>query len=193
MSLYSSRVPCPCFDLLFPFFLSLSPVMSSLFIHTGVLPPLLFFLLHSWSWRMWSLKINHLSWTPEIPHKYSDLVLEEAKTCSPEIQGYDPTFCPPPSFLNSTIPWSLQLMLPLTFTALPSSLFVSICYSQAPPFYGSLITCVRKLLSVHSRNLLDCLCPAGNSPSQPVSPREPASTHCRTPVVWATPTCLCDC
>ena len=46
VSLYSSEVLCLCFHLLYAFFLCLSFVMSSLFIHAGLLLPLFDF-LHS--------------------------------------------------------------------------------------------------------------------------------------------------
>lgn len=41
-----------------------------------------------------------------------------------------------------------------------SSLFVHVRSSRASVLVDSLITCVRTLLSMYSRNLLDCLCPA---------------------------------
>ncbi|CAN0052273.1 unnamed protein product [Bubo scandiacus] len=62
--------------------------------------------------------------------------------------------------LNS-ISWSLQPRLPLSFTFPASpSLLVRTRSSIAPLLIGSAITWRRKLSSTHSRNLLDCLCPA---------------------------------
>lgn len=63
------------------------------------------------------------------------------------------------SILNSTISWSLQPMLPQTFTS-PTcpSLFINVMSSRACPFIGSTITFHRKLSLIYSRNLLDCLC-----------------------------------
>lgn len=49
---------------------------------------------------------------------------------------------------------------------LPSPLFVSMRSSRAPLLSDSFITCVRQLSSLHSRNLLDCLCPPGLSLQQ---------------------------
>ena len=65
-------------------------------------------------------------------------------------------FFPP---LSSTISWSLQLWLSLIFTSLTSSpLFISIRSSR--DLVVSSFTCVGHLSLMHSRNLLNCLCPA---------------------------------
>lgn len=66
---------------------------------------------------------------------------------------------PPLRTINSTISWTLQSNLPVTFTPLTcSSLCLSNRFNRAPPYISSLIICVRKL-PVHSRNLLNSLCP----------------------------------
>lgn len=68
------------------------------------------------------------------------------------------------SILNSTIPCLLQLGLSLTFTSHTSySQFISMRFSKAHPITGFLITCDKKLSSMYSRNLLDCLSPAVSS------------------------------
>ncbi|KAF1479715.1 von Willebrand factor A domain-containing protein 3B, partial [Eudyptula minor novaehollandiae] len=57
---------------------------------------------------------------------------------------------------NSTISWSLSPRRPPTTTSPTSpSLFVNSRSSKAPPLAGSLTSCVRKLSSTHSRNLLE--------------------------------------
>lgn len=67
---------------------------------------------------------------------------------------------PPLSMPNSTISCLLQLRLPPAFTFPSSSSLFASMSSRACTHVGCSITCVRKLLSMHSRSLLDCLCPA---------------------------------
>ena len=56
--------------------------------------------------------------------------------------------------LNSTMSWSLQPRLPLTFTSLTSSsFFVRIGSSRACALCGSLITCVRRWSLMHFQKL----------------------------------------
>ena len=58
---------------------------------------------------------------------------------------------------NSVVSWLLSPRWPLTTTSLTSpSLSVNSRSSEAPHLVGSLTNCVRKLLSTHSRNPLDC-------------------------------------
>ena len=62
---------------------------------------------------------------------------------------------------NSTVTWSLQQRLSLTFISSTSpSLVVTMRSRNEPLLLGSSVTWRRKLLSMHTRNLLDCLCPA---------------------------------
>lgn len=72
---------------------------------------------------------------------------------------------PPLRTMSSPISWKdgklLLPNLPLTFTLLTcSSLCLSNRLNKAPPYNRSLIICVRKLWPVHSRNLLNSLCPS---------------------------------
>ena len=61
-----------------------------------------------------------------------------------------------PQTKNSIFSWSLSPRLPPTTTSPTSpSLLVNSKSSAAPPLAGSLISCVRKLSSTCSRNLLD--------------------------------------
>lgn len=63
--------------------------------------------------------------------------------------------------LNSIISWPLQPMPPPAFTSLTGSyMFVSMRFNRASPLFSCLAIFVRKLLSTHSRDTLDCLCPA---------------------------------
>lgn len=68
---------------------------------------------------------------------------------------------PPFRILISTISWSLQSRLPPDFTSpISPSLFVSTRSSSTLLLIGSLTTCVKKLPSMHCKNLLDCLWPS---------------------------------
>lgn len=61
--------------------------------------------------------------------------------------------------LDSIISWPLQPRPPPASTSLTSSsLFASMRFSRASPLISFLITSVRKLPSVQSRDLLDCQC-----------------------------------
>ena len=67
------------------------------------------------------------------------------------------TSLPPCRILSSTISWSLQPSLLPTFPSSTSpSLFVNTRSTRAPFLVGSSTTCIRKLLSMLCRNLLDC-------------------------------------
>lgn len=130
VSLYSAWVTWVFLPLLLHF-LFLALVRSSLFIHAGLLPPLLDF-LHLW----------YLSCTFD-----TFLSLEELEILSPSLKilnitthGHFSKGCPWPS-------WPQQFFL------------VYISSSRVPPFLGSSVTCVKKLSSMCSRDLLDWLCP----------------------------------
>lgn len=92
------------------------------------------------------------------------LVPEEAKACSTEIWGCDPAFCLVPCFHNtdfyhhtdSVIKVFAKLHIPQYYI----SLLVSMRFSSVSPLISFSITCIKKLSSVPSRNLLDCLCSA---------------------------------
>lgn len=80
---------------------------------------------------------------------------------SPRLWFYLLSLFPFLRFLNSTMSWSLQTRLFMTFI-FPTSLFlfVSMRSRRAPAFFHSLNICVRKWPPMTSRNLLDCLCSA---------------------------------
>lgn len=101
-SLYSSQVTWPYFHLLYTSFICLSLVRNSLFIHVGLLPPWLDFLLSemdfSWDGRRWSLNtiqpLGPCSPHGCIPQDSSKEITKETKVFSPEVQGCDPGFSP---------------------------------------------------------------------------------------------------
>lgn len=82
-------------------FSPLNFVKNCLLICAGFLPPLLHFLFieinPSWAWRMWSLKVNQLSWICLLSRAISygiffKQIPEESEVCSPESQGCNPAF-----------------------------------------------------------------------------------------------------
>ena len=142
----------------------------SLPIHAGLLPPLLDFLLRgmhwSWAWRKWCLNSNQLSWTPLLSRALTRGIPPSRSLKRPKLTLLKSKImilltallllC---RILNSTISWSLQPRLPLTFTSSTSpSLFISTRSSITSLLVGSSTTCVKKLSSMLCRNLLDCVC-----------------------------------
>lgn len=116
MFLYSSWVICPFFYVLYASFLHLS--FSFLFIHTGVLPPLLGFQListdHFWAWRRWSLKIKQLSWPSLLSKDMSHGIPAVSAVVHPPSRILV-ALLPSLRMLNCTISWSLQPRLPSTY------------------------------------------------------------------------------
>lgn len=108
-------------------------------------------------------QVSGLFFPPEEPHLRG--ILEDRtlnKVCSPVRVVFLP-FALPPSFQDPELhqPVATEAQAALTFTfPTSSSLFVSMRSSRiCPPCWLS-ITCVRKLSSIHSLNVLDGLCPA---------------------------------
>ena len=140
---------------------------SLLFIYTGLLTPLLDFLPiemdQSWALKRQFLKINQLLWTAllfrALSHEILPWTAQSLLSWSP---GLWSCYLPCSLFSGTwTAPSHGQPRLLLTFTYPTSfSLFVKVKCHKAPLHISSSITCVRKLLSMPSRNLLDCLCPA---------------------------------
>lgn len=139
---------------------------NSLFIHLGLLPLLLDFLHvrmdHSWGWKRWSLKFNHLSYITLLsvglyPTKFFQSGLWNSETQnSVWILLFGSWTALFHHQLSKVCPQSSHLWLVLSFlysydirwsTSL-YQLFKHLCY---------------KFIIKQSRKPLDCLCPAGLS------------------------------
>ncbi|KAF1498097.1 Phosphatidylinositol 3-kinase regulatory subunit alpha, partial [Eudyptula minor] len=143
------------------------PCKSSPFSQAGRLPHP-FFLRHmgtacSCAFKTSFLKIVQPSWTPLPFRTVSQGTLSTSALNRPKsalrksmVAVLLAPLLTSPRIENSTISWSLSPRRPLTTTSPTSpSLFVNSRSSEAPPLVGSLTSCVRKLSSTHSRNLLD--------------------------------------
>lgn len=104
--LYFSQATCPCFYPLKAFFLCLTLFRNKLFIHTGFLVFLHYFLFVEMhlclACRRWSLNIIQISWALlsswALSHgTLSSRIFEETKACSPEVQGGELAVCSPHS------------------------------------------------------------------------------------------------
>ena len=144
--------------------------MSSLLIHTGLLLPFPNFILsgihRSWASKKWHLSVDQLSWVPlpsnmlaqGIPPGRSLKRLKLALLKS-RVVILLVALLLPYKILNSTISWLLQPKLPPNFTSPTSpSLLVRTRSSSTYLLVGCSTICIRKLSSVHCRNLLDCVC-----------------------------------
>ncbi|KAK4810833.1 hypothetical protein QYF61_008805 [Mycteria americana] len=83
---------------------------------------------------------------------------EQAKVCPPEVHGSGFAH-PPPYFATNRELCHIMVTRPKTASnhhISHQSFSVNSRSSEAPPLVGSLTSCVRKLSSTHSRNLLDC-------------------------------------
>ena len=119
-----------------------------------------------WAWRSWAVNINQVSSTslasrPWYHGTLSSRPMKRAKSAllnSKAVVSHFTLF-PPLINLNSTILWTLQSRLPLTFTSPVSpSLCVSRWSSRAPLFVGSSVTWIRKFSSGSSWIAYALLC-----------------------------------
>lgn len=115
--------------------------------------------VHSCTWRWWSLRKKQLTWTLP-PFRPSPMAFFQVAPWSGEVCSFyycSAIYCV--SLSQDTVPQHCMVTA-AKMSAFPSdfSSFVSIKSSRAPLLTGFLIICVR-MLSMHSRNLLDFLCP----------------------------------
>lgn len=126
MFLYPLQLTHPCFHPPYAFFVFWSMTRIFLLIHSGLLPFLPDFLYtsvdHSWNWRRWPLNIKNISWVPlsstALSHRIFVLCLRRPKALlTSRVVSLIFTLLLPLRILSSTISWSLQSRMTLTFTS----------------------------------------------------------------------------